>query len=173
MVALALVGVALLVLGALTLRDDTAPGASSVSKTSTTSVTAPPKDKGGTTTTEVSSTDTTTPGKPSIRSETLAGALLALGAVLVLCAAFFTRIQKVNRPGNTGIELIAAAEEATKEKVREKVKEDPKFQQDPALAIDLYANAWREIRPTALMQYTSPGDEYVTEAVDRAARSLR
>src|SRR5438270_5416111 len=81
-IALIAVGLALLVLGSVALLKNDAPGPSSVVKHSTTKVTAPAKDKAGTTTTSVASDDSTTPGKPSVRSEAVAAALFGLGSII-------------------------------------------------------------------------------------------
>jgi hypothetical protein len=187
-VSLIAVGLALLVLGSVSLLDNSAPGASTVAKKSTTSVTAPPKDQGGTTTTTVSSTDTTTPGKTSVRSESVAAALFGLGAIVFLIGVFFGRIQEVTLPGGGGFKLSPKAQEAVKEKVAEKVEQDPTLTADPKTAITLYEAALTELQgmsgvpprelaypapPVGIVLETSPGDDALDEAIDRAAKTLR
>ncbi len=186
-VALIAVGLALLVLGSVALLDNSAPGANTVSRKSTTSVTAPRQAQGGTTTTTVYSTATTTPGKASVRSESVAAALFGLGAIVFLIGIFFGRIQEVTLPGGGGFKLSPAAQETVKDKVAEKLQQDPNLTADPKTAIKLYAAALRELQrmsgvaprelgysaPIGATLETSPGDDVLGEAIDRAAKTLR
>lgn len=166
---LLLVGVTLLVLGSVTLFDNSAPGASTVAKQSTTEVTAPAKDQAGTTTTAVSSRDVATPGEPSFRSESLAATLFALGAIVFLIGIFFGRIQEITLPGGGGFKLSPETTEAVKEKVAKKLKQDPTLTEDPQTAIALYESAISEL---PVLQ-TSPGDDVLDRAIDRAAQNLQ
>src|SRR3954453_1762226 len=112
-------GVGMVVLGAVIWLDTSAPGKSTVTKSSTTQVTKPAsrRNPGGTTTTTVSSTDTTTPGNPSVRSEPLAAALFGLGALVFLTGVFFGRLEEVTLPGGAGFKLSPAAQATVVEKV--------------------------------------------------------
>jgi hypothetical protein len=179
------VGLTLLVLGCVNLFGTSTPGVSTVGKQSTTSIAAPAKDQAGTTTTTVSSTDTTTPGKASVRSASTAAALLGLGAIVFLVGIFFGRIQEVTLPGGAGLKLSPQAQKAVKEKVAEKLKQDPQLKEDPTTGITLYDAALRELEartlgtlglsaaPAGATLETSPGDDVVEQAVDQAAKSLR
>jgi len=115
--ALAVLGSMMLLFGALIWLDTSPPGKSVVDKTSTTSVTEPPKPATADTApapkvSEVHSVDTTTPGEPTLRSEAVAATLFGLGALLLLCGVFFPRISKITLPGGAGIELIAPETQA-------------------------------------------------------------
>jgi hypothetical protein len=182
------IGISLLILASIALFDTTAPGASNVAKTSTTSVAAPPKDVGGKTTTTVSSTETTTPGKAGVRSESVAAALFGLGAILFLVGIFFGRIQEVTLPGGGGFKLVSPeVKEAVTEKVAQKVQQDPALTDDPKTAIALYEATLDKLQdiselvpqkfaygasPTVMRLGISPSEDVLDQAVDRAAESL-
>ncbi len=181
------IGLALLILASIALFDTQAPGANSVNKTSTTSAVAPPTGSGGKTTTTVLSTETTTPGKTSVRSESVAAALFGLGSILFLVGVFFGRIQEVTLPGGGGVKLISPeVKEAVTEKVAEKVKQDPNIPENPETAIALYEATLNQLigmrqippsrfdygAPLGAAAETSPGDDVLDIAVDRAADSL-
>jgi hypothetical protein len=182
------IGVVLLVLASIALFDTTAPGTSKVAKTSTTSVAAPPKELGGTTTTTVLSTEATTPGKSSVRSESVAAALFGLGSILVLTGIFFGRIQEVTLPGGGGVKLISPeVKEAVTEKVAEKVEQDPALTADPKTAIALYEATLNRLQsmgelalqesayvtsPVVTRLGSPPSDDILDQVVDRAAESL-
>jgi hypothetical protein len=74
-----------------------------------------------------------------------------------------------------------------KEKVAEKVQQDPTLNTDPKTAITLYQAALTELQgmsgmaphelayapPVGATLETSPGDDIVDVAIDRAAKTLR
>jgi hypothetical protein len=161
-VGLLAVGLALLVLGAAIWLDRTAPGKSTTSNTSTTTVT---KHAAATTTT-VNSTDTTTPGSPSIRSEAVAGTLFALGALVFLCGMFFSRIAEVTLPGGAGFKLAPA----TQAKVVEKVAAQAK-----AKGLPLEPGTLRQLYEATLVELGAPTSTTSEPAVGytRASRGQR
>ena len=173
--ALVVVGVALLVLGGVALLNNRAAGQSTVNKTSTTTVDAPAKDKAGTTTTKVDSTDTTTPGKGVVRSETVAAALFGLGAIVFLTGVFFGRVQEIVLPGGAVLKLTQKQQEAVREQVAEEIKKDPELATDPIAVIEFYDAAREELLALSYPRAelgTSPGDDYVALAVGQAAQKV-
>jgi hypothetical protein len=147
---LILLGLALLVLGGVVWLDTTAPGASKVGKTSTTIV----SKQGLATTTTVRSTDTTTPGKSTLRSETVAGTLFGLGALLFLCGLFFGRISEVTLPGGAGFKLDPAAQAKVVAKVAERAQQTKGLEPEPETMQKLYTAAIQELLRT---RATTPG----------------
>lgn len=144
MIGLVVVGIALLGYGAVLWWVPDPARVSDVTKTSTTEVAKPPNEatQGGTTTTRVSSTDTSSPAPASRRSETVVLAVLGLGSLLLLCGMLFDRLQKVTFPGGGSVEL--AVQETLVEKVVAKAKADPTID-DPQTIAKLYRAAAEDL----------------------------
>lgn len=186
---LLVLGAALLAFGSVVWLDTSAPGPSTVAKTSTTRV-RKPAGSARTTTTVVRSRDTTTPGKLSLRSEAVAATLFALGALLVLCGLFFNRITKVTLPGGGGFELGPESQAKVVAKAAE-TAERQGLPLEPQMLAALYRAALEELamRHPAPSPWpgsadwavagpgwgpagTSPGDDIIEAAVAAAAERV-
>lgn len=199
--ALVVLGLASFALGAVVWLDTGAPGSSKVEKTSTTLVTKPADAAAsGTTTTEVRSLDTTSPGTSSIRSEAVAATLFGLGAILMLCGAFFPRISKVSLPGGGGFELLAPPDQARVVERTAQAAKQQGLELEPERLAALYRTAIEELLmrrrssmypptsdwPDGVSSWggpagasswgtraTSPGDDVIDEAVAAAVERVR
>jgi len=197
---LVVLGLGLLVFGTVVWLDTAAPGASTVDKASTTRVTTPGElaKQGGTTTTSVQSTDTSTPGSPSLRSEAVAATLFGLGALLFLTGLFFNRVTQVTFPGG-GALTIGPDTQATLVAKAAETAEKQGLPRDPDTLAALYQAAFQELakrQPPVYYPYrrsrwpggsdwfgpggasawgttgTSPGDDVIEEAVVAAAKRV-
>lgn len=198
---LVVLGLGLLGFGGVVWLDTGAPGPSTVHKTSTTQVTTPGQlaKNGGTTTTSLQSTDTSTPGSASLRSEAVAATLFGLGALLVLTGLFFNRVTQVTFPGG-GALTIGPDTQATLVAKAAETAEKQGLPRDPATLAALYQAAFEELakrRPAAYYTSyrrsgwpggsdwvgpggasgwgtggTSPGDDEIEQAVVAAARRV-
>lgn len=197
---LVVLGLSSLAFGTVVWLDTSAPGASSVQKTSTTNVTTPADlaAKGGTTTTAVTSTDKTTPGSASLRSEAVAATLFGLGALLFLTGVFFNRVTQVTLPGGGALTLGPDAQAKLVAKAAETAEKEG-LPRDPAALAALYQVALQELekrQPPLYYPYrrsrwpggsdwvgpggasgwgtsgTSPGDDVIEEAVVAAAQRV-
>jgi hypothetical protein len=194
-IGLVTVGLVLIGYGAVLWLAGGSAASTTVHKASTTTVDKPANadTQGGTTTTRVDTTDTSTPGQPAERSEAVVAALLGLGSVLFLCGVFFGRIQEVTLPGGAGLKLAPEAQARLAEKVTAAANEAPKLSaEDPETIRRLYQRALAEMSSElaaaapepAVMQgpggyyiaaptpEVSPPDDYLDRMVARATEQL-
>lgn len=193
-------GIALVLLGTIGWLLAAAPGTSSVTKVSTTEVTAPvaADPAGGTTTTAVQSVDTTAPGSWSAGSDSVVATLVGLGVLLLLCAAFFGRVTKVMLPGNLGLELAPETQVQIAKLATATAQKEEGLSATPETVALLYRQALLELAarqpavayprrmgwpggtpswgvPTGSSGWggTSPGDELIETAVSAAAKTVQ
>jgi hypothetical protein len=193
-------GIALLLLGTIGWLNAAAPGTSSVTKASTTEVTAPAAadQAGGTTTTAVQSVDKTAPGSWSAGSESVVATLVGLGVLLLLCAAFFGRVTKVMLPGGAGFELGPETQVQIAKLATATAQTEEGLSPTPETVALLYRQALLELAarqpavayprrmgwpsgtpswgaPTGSSGWggTSPGDDLIEEAVSAAAKTVQ
>jgi hypothetical protein len=197
-VALVILGVALIGLATGLWLANGSPSKSTITKHDTTIVSkapvrgsAPgsPNHAQKRTQTTVNSSETTSGGGPSRRSETLVITLLALGSLLFLCGVFFGRIQEVTLPGGAGLKLSEAVQAKVAAKVASEAKANPKLGDDPATIARLYQMTLDHLGtlyPESAIAQSSTGyyvaggtplvtdipDKKVTDAVSLAAEKL-
>jgi hypothetical protein len=107
-------------------------------------------------------------------SDNLVIAGLALGALLVLCGAFFGRIREITLPGGAGLklaELTESKKETLQEKVTEKASAAVSVERTPEVAVAAYGRALEKLRaqfPGAVLAEPPDGllDSLAAEAVD-------
>jgi hypothetical protein len=179
---LIVIGALLLLLGGFVWFDKDEPGMSTVMQDSTTTV-LPPKESGEKVT-KVNSSDTTEPGDPTTQSEAVAVALIGAGALIGLCGMFYARIQEISFPGVGGLKLSTQAQATLAEKAAERADKDPRLQLTPETVRDIYEAALQRLQvgsaPPATTRSdwsegwgeTSPPDDVLYDAVDKAAESV-
>ncbi len=109
-------------------------------------------------------------------SDSLVIAGLALGALLVLCGAFFGRIREITLPGGVGIklaELTESKKETLQEKVTEKASAAVPEERKPKVAVAAYGLALEKFRaqfPGAAE--AEPPDRVLESLAEEAVREV-